>query len=210
MRYTAFLLLGLLLIVVQGEVYLITGPIASIHPQGWWGWMLAGLRPSLLVPLVVWLGVTETNLALGAGVAFLLGYVLDVLGGSPVGLHAFTSVATIALARVAGLRIITQGGYARALLAGGFAALAELLALVLMGIFGKPYPPRAMLPQIIPHAIATALVAPIVFRLAARTNALAAGFMGRAEAEPRRAIDAKIESLGSKVDTPARVDAEKT
>ena len=202
MRYTAFLLLGLLLIVVQGEMYLLTGPLAAIHPQGWWGWLLSGLRPSLLVPLVVWLGVTESNLALGAGVAFLLGYLLDVLGGSPVGLHAFTSVATIALARVAGLRIITQGGYARALLAGGFAALAELLALVLMAIFGRPYAPRAMLPQIIPHAIATALVAPIVFRLAARTNALAAGFMGRPETEPRRAIDGKVEPSVEKAPLP--------
>ena len=203
MRYTAFLLLGLLLIVAQGEVYLLTGPLAAIHPQGWWGWLLSGLRPSLLVPLVVWLGVTETNLALGAGVAFLLGYVLDVLGGSPVGLHAFTSVATIALARVAGLRIVTQGGYARALLAGGFAALADLLALVLMAIFGRPYAPRAMLPQIIPHALATALVAPLVFRLAARTNAIAAGFMGRSESEPRRAIDTKVEPPATKIDTPS-------
>lgn len=202
MRYTAFLLLGLFLIVVQGEVYLLTGPLAAIHPHGWWGWLASGLRPSLLVPLVVWLGVTETNLSLGAGVAFLLGYVLDVLGGSPVGLHAFTSVATIALARVAGLRIVTQGGWARALLAGAFAALAAILALVLMAIFGRPYAPRAMLSQIIPHALATALVAPIVYRLAAKTNALAAGFMGRTEAEPRRGVE--------RVETPVRMDVEKT
>src|SRR5689334_12999321 len=106
MRYTAFVALGLLLIVVQGELYLVLGPLAS-----------AGFRPSLLVPLLVYLGVTETNLSLGAFVAFVLGYVLDLVGGAPIGLYTFVSVATLALARVTGLRIVTQGGFARALLA---------------------------------------------------------------------------------------------
>ena len=191
MRYTAFLLLGLALIVVQGEVYLVTGPLAAHWHGTFFGWLLAGLRPSLLVPLIVYLGVTETNLALGAGVAFLLGYVLDVAGGAPVGLNAFTAVMTIALARVAGLRIVTQGGWARALLAGAFAALGSVVGLVLLAIFGRPYVPRAMLPQVFPHALATALVAPLVYRLAAKTNAVAAGFLGRAEHDPRR-VEAKL------------------
>ena len=194
MRYTAFLLLGLLLITLQGELYLLLGPLAA-H----------GFRPSLLIPLLVFLGVTETNLALGACVAFVLGYVLDVVAGAPIGLHAFTSVATVALARIAGLRIVTQGGWARAVLAGAFAALAAVIALVLLAIFGRPYVPRALLRLVIPHAVATAVVAPLVYRLAARTQALASGFLGRQQQQDdgKRTFDPRMATPA-----PARPDSE--
>jgi rod shape-determining protein MreD len=166
-RYTAFLLLGLLLIALQGEVYLILGPLAA-----------KGFRPSLLIPLLVYLGVTETNLALGAAVAFLLGYVLDVVGGAPIGLYTFACVATVALARIANFRVVTQGGVQRALLAGAFAALSSVIVLVLLAIFGKSgYVPRAMARLVIPHAVATIVVAPLVFRAAARVQMLASGYL---------------------------------
>lgn len=182
MRYTAFLLLGLILIALQGEVYLVLGPLAA-----------KGFRPSLLVPLLVFLGVTETNLALGACVAFLLGYVLDVVGGAPIGLYTFSSVATVALARIAGFRVVTQGGFARALLAGAFAALSSVIVLVLLAIFGKsPYVPRAMAKLVLPHAIATAVIAPLVFRAAARVQALAGGFLDPNRAAEQRKIEGRL------------------
>jgi rod shape-determining protein MreD len=202
MRYTAFLVLGIILLTLQGQVFLVTDPIANILPSGSFAWTLVTeMRPSLLVPLLVFLGVTETNLALGAGVAFLLGYVLDVVAGAPIGLHAFTSVATVALARIAGLRIVTQGGWARALLAGAFAAFGAVVALVLLAIFGRPYVPRALLRLVIPHALATAVVAPLVYRLAEKTQALASGFLGRQPDAARRSIDGKLA-------TPAASQAE--
>ncbi|GAC1352061.1 MAG: hypothetical protein NVS3B20_06380 [Polyangiales bacterium] len=182
MRYTAFLLLGVILITLQGEVYLLLGPLASM-----------GFRPSLLVPLLVFLGVTETNLSLGACVAFLLGYILDVVSGAPIGLYAFTSVATLALARITFHRIVTQGGWARAVLAGAFAALGSVIALVLLAIFGRsPYVPRAFFRLIAPHAVATAVVAPLVYRLAARTQLLVGGLLdpsrGAGASEPAHRI----------------------
>ncbi|MGZ3448186.1 MAG: rod shape-determining protein MreD [Polyangiales bacterium] len=167
MRYTAFLLLGLLLIVFQGESYHFLGPIAA-----------KGFRPSLLIPLLVFLGVTETNLALGACVAFLLGYVLDVVGGAPIGLYTFSSVAVLALSRIAGVRIVTQTGIARALLAGAFDALSAVIVLVLLAIFGKsPWVPRSLARTILPHAIATIVFAPLVFRAATRVQMLLGGFL---------------------------------
>lgn len=182
MRYTAFLLLGLLLIVLQGEMYLVLGPLAA-----------KGFRPSLLVPLLVFLGVTETNLALGACVAFLLGYVLDVVGGAPIGLYTFASVATVALARIAGFRVVTQGGFARALLAGAFAALSAVIVLVLLAIFGKsPYVPRAMAKLVLPHAIATAVIAPLVFRAAARVQNLAGGFLDPTRSAEQRKLEGRL------------------
>ena len=170
MRYTLFLILGLILVVLQGETWIVLGPLAA-----------RGFRPSLLVPLLVFVAVSETNIALAASVGFLLGYVLDVLSGAPIGLYTFTSVATVALARLAGLRIITQSGWARALLAGLFAGLGTLMTIVLLAIFGKgAYVPRAMFHLILPHAIATIVFAPLVFRAATRIAAIASGLV-----EPR-------------------------
>jgi rod shape-determining protein MreD len=178
MRYTAFLVLGLLLILLQGQTYFILGPLAD-----------RGFRPSLLVPLLVFLGVTETNLALGASVAFLLGWVLDIVGGAPIGLYTFASVATVALARIAGLRIVTQGGVARALLAGVFAAFGAGVVIVLL----------AMLSRILPHALATAVFAPLVFRATARVQLWAAGFL-----DPSRAEASRLRTVPRGSRTPTR------
>lgn len=178
MRYTGFLLLGLILIALQGEMYLVLGPLAA-----------KGFRPSLLIPLLVFLGVTETNLALGAAVAFLLGYVLDVVGGAPIGLYTFTCVATVAIARIANFRVVTQGGVQRALLAGGFAALSSVIVLVLLAIFGKSaYVPRAMAKLVIPHALATIVAAPLVYRAAARVQIIASGYLDPARAPEQRKL----------------------
>lgn len=184
MRYTAFLLLGLVLIVVQGEAWLVLGSLAA-----------KGYRPSLLVPLLVFLGVSETNLGLAAGTAFLLGYVLDVLGGAPIGLYTFASVATVALSRLAGFRVVTQGGVARALLAGAFAILSSVIVLVLLAIFGKsPWVPRAMARLILPEALATTLVAPLVFRAAARVQTWASGFLDPARSNEQRRLESRLAS----------------
>lgn len=184
MRYTAFLVLGLILILLQGEAWLLLGPIAA-H----------GYRPSLLVPLLVFLGVSEGNLALGAAIAFLLGYTLDVLGGAPIGLYTFASVATVALSRLAGFRVVTQGGFARALLAGAFAVLSSVIVLVLLAIFGKsPWVPRAMARQILPQALATVVVAPLVFRAAGRVQLWASGFLDPARGNEQRRLDSRLAS----------------
>lgn len=186
MRYTAFLVLGFLLIVLQGEAYLLLGPLAA-----------KGFRPSLIVPLLVFLGVTETNLALGACVAFLLGYVLDVVGGAPIGLYTFASVAVLALSRVTSVRVVTQTGVARALLAGAFAALSAVIVLVLLAIFGKsPWVPRSLARTIVPHAIATAVVAPLVFRLATRVQMFLGGFLDPAKAGEARKIRGTVVTRG--------------
>ncbi len=182
MRSTAFLLLGLLLIVAQGEAWLVLGSLAA-----------KGYRPSLVLPLLVFLGVSEVNLALAAGIAFLLGYVLDVLGGAPIGLYSFASVATVALSRLAGFRMVTQGGFARALLAGAFSVLSSVIVLVLLAIFGKsPWVPRAMARLVLPEALATTLVAPLVFRAAARVQAWASGFLDPARAHDQRRLEARL------------------
>jgi len=132
--------------------------------------------PPLVLPLLFFMGLHEYSLARGALVAFLLGYATDVLGIAPVGLHSFTFVATFALARAAGVRLAAQTIWMQVLLAGAFAALQSTMVLVFIAIFGRDaWVPRALYPLALPHAIATAAVAPIVFRLAQYIHVTTAG-----------------------------------
>jgi rod shape-determining protein MreD len=123
--------------------------------------------PALVLPVILFMGVHEYSLARGAAVAFVLGYATDVLGIAPVGLYTFTYVATFVLARAAGVRLAAQTVWMQVLLAGAFTVLQSIMVLVLLAIFGRDaWVPRSLYPLTLPHAIATAAVAPIVFRVA--------------------------------------------
>jgi rod shape-determining protein MreD len=161
MRNTAFIALGLPLLPLHANLFRVTG---WIH--------VPGLVPSLVLPLILFMGVHEYSIARGAAVAFLLGYVTDVVGGAPVGLFTFTYVALFLLARAAGVRLAAQTVMLQVVLALAFALVHSVMVLVLIAIFGKDaYVPRALYPMVIPHVLATAAVAPLVFRLAQRIHA---------------------------------------
>lgn len=131
--------------------------------------------PALVLPLILFMGVHEYSLARGAAVAFVLGYVTDVLGIAPVGLYTFTYVATFVLARAAGVRLAAQTLWMQVLLAGVFAILQSVMVLVLLAIFGRDvWVPRSLYPLLMPHAIATAAVAPLVFGIAQALHAATA------------------------------------
>jgi rod shape-determining protein MreD len=138
--------------------------------------------PALVLPIILFMGVHEYSLARGAAVAFVLGYATDVIGIAPVGLYTFTYVATFVLARAAGVRLAAQTTWMQVLLVGAFAVLQSTMVLVLLAIFGRDaWVPRSLYPLTLPHAIATAAVAPIVFRFAQALH-VATGNSPRAEA----------------------------
>ena len=138
--------------------------------------------PALVLPLILFMGVREYSLARGAAVAFVLGYVTDVLGIAPVGLYTFTYVATFVLARAAGVRLAAQTTWMQVLLVAAFTLLQSVMILVLLAIFGRdPWVPRSLYPLALPHAIATAAVAPLVFRVC---QALHVATAGSSRAEP--------------------------
>src|ERR1043165_1882657 len=101
MRSAAYLGLALLLILVQANLYRLIGPIGALVGARW----VHGITPSLVLPLVVFLGVHELSMARGALLAFGIGYLEDTLSGAPIGLFTFVSVAIWWLARVAGVRL---------------------------------------------------------------------------------------------------------
>jgi len=134
--------------------------------------------PALVLPLILFMGVHEYSLARGAAVAFVLGYATDVLGIAPVGLYTFTYVATFVLARAAGVRLAAQTTWMQVLLVGAFAFLQSTMILVLLAIFGRDaWVPRSLYPLAVPHAVATAAVAPILFRACQALHVATAGAM---------------------------------
>ncbi len=144
--------------------------------------------PSLVLPLILFMGVHEYSLPRGAAVAFGLGYATDVLGSAPVGLYTFTYVATFVLSRAAGLRLAAQTAWMQVVLVGAFALVQSTMVLVLLAIFGgDPWVPRTLYPLALPHALATAAVAPIVFRMAQGID-VATATSPRAEAGGRAAL----------------------
>ncbi len=160
MRNTAFFGAGIVLLLIQSNLFRILRFIP-----------VPGLVPSLVLPLILFMGVHEYSLARGAGVAFVLGYATDLIGIAPVGLYTFTYVAIFVLARAAGVRLAAQTTMMQLALALAFSLIHSVMLLVLIAIFGRDaYVPRALYPMALPHVLATAVVAPLIFRLAARLD----------------------------------------
>lgn len=175
MRNTAFFVAGVVLLLVQSNFFRLLGSLLRLI-----GWVVRakqdlvvpGLVPSLVLPLILFMGVHEYSLVRGASVAFALGYLTDLVGIAPIGLYTSTYVAIYVLARAAGVRLAAQTMLMQVGLALAFTLVHSVMILVLLAIFGRDaYVPRALYPMTLPHVLVTGLFAPLVFRLAARIHA---------------------------------------
>ncbi len=155
MKNVALIAFGFGLLVLQAAM----GTLVSIHP----------FAPNLLLPVAIYLGVSpDVNIARGAAIAFVLGYLLDSFCGSPIGLWTFVLVATFMVARGAGLRLFLRGPLFQIVLTFLVGVLAAGTILALRAIFEKPAPfPHDELHQIVASllipALVTALASPLVF-----------------------------------------------
>jgi rod shape-determining protein MreD len=160
-RNTAFLVAGLLLLLVQANLFRVLDLLR-----------VPGLVPSLVLPLILFMGVHEYSVARGASVSFVLGYATDLIGIAPIGLYTFTYVALFIMGRAAGVRLAAQTMMMQIGLAFGFTLVHSVMILILLAIFGRDaYVPRALYPLVLPHVLATGAVAPLIFRLAERLHA---------------------------------------
>ncbi len=179
MRNLGFFAVAALLILVQSNLYRIIGPLGTIIGVRW----IHGVTPSLALPLVIFLGVHEPSMPRGAALSFAIGYALDLLAAAPVGLFTFVYVMIWWLSRVAGVRLTAQTVLTRMSLAFIFALVQSAVILVLLAVFGNDNRrPLELVPMVLPHAIATALCAPLLFRLAQRLRQ--GNTPGRAQPEP--------------------------
>lgn len=95
--------------------------------------------PSLLLPMVLYLGVTpDVSLVRGSALAFTLGILADEVTGAPLGLDTFIFVAAFLLTRVAGLRLLLRGVPFQIVATSGIAAIAAGAMLALCAIFEQP------------------------------------------------------------------------
>ncbi len=171
MRNTAFLALGLGLIIVQSNLFRVVGYLVRLQASLFESFSVAGVTPSLLLPLIVFMGVHEYALWRGALLSFLLGYLLDVFASAPIGLYTFTSVAVFVISRGAGVRLAAQTALTKIALAFCFSLLEGVIIVLLTAIFaGDAARPRALASLVLPHALATAVFAPVVFSFAQRIH----------------------------------------
>lgn len=179
MRNTAFLAFGAALLVLQSNLFRVVDLFEG-------AFSIPGLTPSLLLPLVVFMGVHEYSMARGAALSFTLGYLLDVFVGGPLGLFTFITVGTFVVSRAAGVRLAAQTIITKLGLAFVFALVEGILIIVLTAIFGNdPVRSRALVVQILPHALTTAPIALVVFWAAEKIHAATAGAPGAGEGAQR-------------------------
>lgn len=165
MRNLGFFAVATLLILVQSNLFRVLGPLGALLGPHW----VHGATPSLALPLVIFLGVHEPSMPRGAGLSFAIGYAQDLLGAAPIGLFTFVYVMIWWLSRVAGVRLTAQTVLTRVTLALVFALVQSAVILVLLAVFGSDNRrPLELTSVVLPHAIATALCAPLLFRMAAR------------------------------------------
>jgi rod shape-determining protein MreD len=162
LRSAALVAFGLSLLVAQSAL----GTLIALHP----------LSPNLLLPIVIYLGVSpDVSMVRGSAVSFVLGYLLDLFCGNLMSLSTFIMVATFMLARGAGLRLMLRGPAFQVLLTFVVGMLASGAVLALRAIFEAPAPFEAgtawdTLRSLLGPALVTALFAPLVFPAARRVD----------------------------------------
>jgi rod shape-determining protein MreD len=160
MRNVLFLSLGVLLILLQSNLFRVL-QVTNLN----------GLTPSLVLPLVLFLGVHEHSMARGAVLTFLLGYLLDLFAGAPIGLFTFIYVSIWWLARITGVRLTTQTWLARVSLGFIFTIVEAAMVLILLAVFGSDTRrPLEISRSVMPHAVATALITPFVLQIAMKLH----------------------------------------
>lgn len=181
MRGAAYISIAVLLLLLQANLYRVLGPLGSLVGVEW----QHGLTPSLVLPLVVFLGVHEPSMSKGALLAFGIGYAQDIIGGAPIGLFTFVSVAVWWLSRIAGVRLTAQTWITRTSLGFIFALVEGALLLVLLAVFGNDNRrPLELSSVVLPHALSTGLFSPALFRLAQRLRQGPTAVRPAAEAAP--------------------------
>jgi rod shape-determining protein MreD len=150
----ALLVLGTLALMLQGAAAL---------------WLPARFVPDLGLLLVVAIAVGLRSTAVGLVLALLLGYATDLLSGSLLGQHALLRLLAYGAARSGSARLNLRGPLPQmlfvALLSAGYAAGLFALAAFFTPGLGAPL---GRLGELLPHALVTALAAPLLIAGVAR------------------------------------------
>lgn len=178
MRTGTLVLVAYLACVVVAAIWRLM-PIAFLHDA----------IPDIGALTAAYLGLTaRRNVAPAVGGSVVLGYLSDLISGTPPGLAALVLGLTCLIARAAQQRIYVRG----VAMAMGFSAFVAVIVgvvtLVVGALYGVPGPGTAVtLQHIALVTLATALAGPMVYRLFRRIDA--------AFARTHRERDAALEGL---------------
>jgi hypothetical protein len=154
---------GLTFLVAAWVGLVITATVGAVLP-----WHFPAPDVGLLVVLFVGLSA-RGGLAGVCALAVAAGYLADLFGGAPKGLHMVTYAACALAARGASARILVRGPMLVAATALSF-ALAFGALLVALRTSLQPSLGWGVLRQVPFAALSTALVAPVVFRVLRRLD----------------------------------------
>lgn len=145
--------------------------------------------PDLGALTAAYLGLTaRRNVAPAVGGSVVLGYLVDVISGSPAGLAALTLGLTCLVARAAQQRIFVRGVGMTMAFSAFIAVTAGVIGLIVRIVYTVPRPSLATdLQSIALVTIVTALIGPLVWRAFRRIDA--------AFARTHRERDAALEGL---------------
>jgi len=121
--------------------------------------------PNAALAIILYMGLHDYNAARGAIMSFALGYLMDAFAGSPMGLFTFVAVAVFLISKVAALRLFLQGWIFEILLTFFLSLVASGMVLLVRALFDHDF--GSLLTHVkivVSRAVATALVAPLVFR----------------------------------------------
>jgi rod shape-determining protein MreD len=167
-------------------VLLVLGSVWHLLPLGF----LRDATPDVAALVAAYLGLTARNsIAPAVAGAVATGYLADLLGGAPPGLHALVGGAVCLLGHGVHRRILVRG-WSMTL---GFSALvgaaASLLVIVIRMLSNHPLELSYAMRELVLVAIGTAAIGPLVFRLHRRIDA--------AFARTHRERDAALEGITS-------------
>jgi rod shape-determining protein MreD len=128
---------------------------------------------TLVAACVVYLGLQGGNVD-GSVAAAGVGYVLDLMVGTPKGLMTFLAVLLFVAVRAVSAAVDVRSQIAFGLLSGAGSLFLSLGAMVLTRITAAPdaAPGAVLLPRALLDAVLTGLLAPVVLALLRRLDAL--------------------------------------
>ena len=144
--------------------------------------------PDVAALVAAYLGLTARNyIAPAVAGAVATGYLADLLGGSPPGLHALIAGAVCLLGHGVHRRILVRG-WAMTLGFSAFVGAAASLCVVMIRVLSNhPLEMSFAMREVVLVAIGTAAIGPLVFRLHRRIDA--------AFARTHRERDAALEGI---------------
>jgi len=145
--------------------------------------------PDLGALSAAYLGLTaRRHVSPAIGGAVVLGYLVDLISGSPPGLFAFVLGLAALVARAVQQRILVRGAALSIAFSGFVALITGVLALVIRVVYRMPTTTLSIeLQHIALATIATAIAGPLVWRMFRRIDA--------AFARTHRERDAALEGL---------------